>query len=85
MGEVGGAAEVAPIVLVAAKRENPLALGGEADVGVDDGEDSGFGEHGQEARRNDVDTGEGQRRFAFCFAGHQWRVASGQWRVLDQG
>lgn len=36
-----------------------LGLGGQAEVGVDDGEGAGFGEHREEARREDVDAGEG--------------------------
>ena len=60
LGEVGGAAEVAPIVLVGAEGQDFLALGGEAEVGGDDGEDAFFGEHGEEAGGEDVDAGEGQ-------------------------
>jgi hypothetical protein len=60
LGEVGGAAEVAPIVLVGAEGQDLLALSGEAEVGGDDGEDAFFGEHGKEARREDVDAGEGE-------------------------
>jgi hypothetical protein len=47
LGEVGGAAEVAPIVVVGAEGEDFFALGGEAEVGGDDGEDAFFGEHGE--------------------------------------
>ena len=46
LGEVGGAAEVAPIVVVGAEGEDFFALGGEAEIGGDDGEDPFFGEHG---------------------------------------
>ena len=60
LGEVGGAAEVAPIVVVGAEGEDFFALGREAEVGRDDGEDAFFGEHGKEARGNDVDAGEGE-------------------------
>src|SRR5204863_180788 len=60
LGEVGGAAEVAPIVLVGAEGEDFFALGGESKVGGDDREDAFFGEHGEEARGNDVDAGEGE-------------------------
>ena len=60
MGEVGGTAEVAPIVLVGAEGEDFLALGGEAEVGGDDGEDVFFDEHGEEAGGKDVDAGEGE-------------------------
>ncbi len=49
LGEVGGAAEVAPIVVVGAEGEDGLSLAGEAEVGGDDGEDALFGEHGEEA------------------------------------
>jgi len=58
LGEVGGAAEIAPIVVVGAEGEDVLALGGEAEVGGDDGEDAFFGELGEEAGRDDVDAGE---------------------------
>ena len=71
-GEVGGAAQVAPIVLVGTEGEDFLGLGGEAEVGIDDGEDAIFGEDGEEARGEDVDAGEGQGK---------WRVASGEWRA----
>ncbi len=60
LGEVGGLAEVAPIVLVGAEGEDFLALGGEAEVGGDDGEDAFFGEQGEEAGGDDVDAGEGE-------------------------
>jgi hypothetical protein len=42
-----------------AEGQDFLALGGEAEVGVDDGEGAGFGEHGEEAGGEDVDAGEG--------------------------
>ena len=61
LGEVGGTAEIAPIVLVGAEGEDFFAMGGEADVGRDDGEDAFFGEQGEEARGDDVDAGEGER------------------------
>src|SRR5712671_6278440 len=60
LSEIGGAAEVAPIVVVGAEGEDFLALGGEAEVGGDDGEDAFFGEHGEEAGADDVDAGEGK-------------------------
>ena len=60
LGEVGGAAEVAPVVGVGAEGEDGLALGSEAEVGGDDGEDAFFGEHGEEAGRDEVDAGEGE-------------------------
>ncbi len=56
-----------------AEGQDFFALGGEAEVGVDDGEGAGFGEQGEEARGDYVDAGEGQ--------GEKWRVASGEWRV----
>jgi len=70
LGKVGGAAEVAPVTFVGAEGEDFFALGGEAEVGVDDGEDAFFNEHGKEAGGDDVDAGEGERK---------WRVASGEW------
>ena len=39
LGEVGGAAEVAPVVFVGAEGEDFLALPSESTIGVDDGED----------------------------------------------
>lgn len=60
LGEVGGAAEVAPIVLVGAEGEDFVAGGGEVEVGGDDGEDAVFGEEGEEARGDEVDAGEGE-------------------------
>ena len=59
LGEVGGAAEVAPVVLVGAEGEDFLVLGGEVEVGVDDGEDAGLVDQREEAGGEDVDTGEG--------------------------
>jgi len=70
--EVRGAAEVAPVVFVGAEGEDFLAQGGEAKIGVDDGEDAFFSEQGEEAGGDDVDAGEGQG---------EWRVANGEWRV----
>ena len=60
LSEVGGAAEVAPVVGVGAEGEDVLALAGEAEVGGDDGEDAFFGEHRKETGRDDVDAGEGE-------------------------
>jgi len=60
LGEVGGAAEVAPIVLVGAEGEDGLALGGETEVSGDDGKGVFFGEHGKEARGDEMDAGEGE-------------------------
>src|SRR5713226_516906 len=60
LSEIGGAAEVAPIVVVGAEGENFLALGGEAEVGRDDGEDAFLGKHGEEAGGDHVDAGEGE-------------------------
>jgi len=60
LGEVGGAAEVAPVVVVGAEGEDFLALVSEAEVGGDDREDAFFGEHGEEAGGDHVDAGEGE-------------------------
>ena len=60
LGEVGWAAEVAPVVVVGAEGEDGLALGGEAEVGGDDGEDAFFGEHREEAGGDHVDAREGE-------------------------
>ena len=60
LGEVGGLAEVAPVVFVGAEGEDFFVLGGEAEVGGDDGEDAFFGDHGKEAGGDDVDAGEGE-------------------------
>ncbi len=49
LGEIGGAADIAPIILVGAESEDFFALGGEAEVGWDDGEDAFFSKHGKEA------------------------------------
>lgn len=59
LGEVGGLAEVAPVGVVVAEGQDFFAWGGEAEVGVDDGEGAGLGEQGEEARGEDVDAGEG--------------------------
>ena len=61
LSDVGGAAEVAPIVLVGTEGEDFFALRGEAEVGRDDGKDAFFGEHGKKAGRDDMDAGEGKR------------------------
>ncbi len=60
LGEVGGAAEVAPVVVVGAEGEDFFALGGETKIGVDDGEGAFFGEEREKAGRDDVDAGEGE-------------------------
>jgi len=60
LSEIGGAAEVAPVVLVGAEGEDFFALGREPKVGGDDREDAFFGEHGEEARGDDVDAGESE-------------------------
>ena len=60
LGEIGGAAEIAPIVIVGAEGKDVLALGGKAEIGRDDGEDAFFGEHGEKAGRDHVDAGEGE-------------------------
>lgn len=72
MREVGGAAEVTPIILVGAEGYDFLALGREAEIGIDDGKDAPFGEEGEETGGEGVDTGEGERK---------WRVASDEGRV----
>ena len=65
-----------------AEGQDFLALGGEAEVGVDDGEGAGFGELGEETGGDYVDAGEGQgvQRGRFCGL-RKWGVASGEWRV----
>ncbi len=60
LGEVGGVAEVAPVVCVGAEGKDGLALGGEAEVGGDDGEDAFFGKHWKEAGGDNVDAREGE-------------------------
>src|SRR5256885_577479 len=65
------AAEVAPVELVGAEGGDFFVGGGEAEVGVDDGEDAGFGDEAEETRRDNVDAGEGE-----------WMATSGQWVVL---
>jgi len=59
MADVVGAAEVAPVVFIGAKGGDSFALGGEAEVGGDDGEDAVFVDEGENARRDDVNAGEG--------------------------
>lgn len=60
LGEIVGAAEVAPIVFIGAEGENSFALGGEAKIGGDDRENAFLGHHGQQTRGDDVDAGEGE-------------------------
>jgi hypothetical protein len=43
-GQVGGFAEVPPVGVVVAEGYDFFALGGEAEIGIDDGEGAGFGE-----------------------------------------
>ena len=62
MGEVGGTAEVAPVVLVGSKGEDSFSFGGEPKVGVDDRKGAFFCEHREEAGRNEVDAGESQSK-----------------------
>jgi hypothetical protein len=57
-------------------------LGGEAEVGVDDGEGAGFGELGQETGGDYMDAGEGQGgagESSLDWGSGEWRVASGEW------
>ena len=54
-------AEVAPVGIVGAEGDDLFALGGEAQIRSDDGEDAFFGDHRQQARGDDVDAGERQR------------------------
>jgi hypothetical protein len=60
LGEVGGFAEVAPIIFIGAEGEDFFTVGGEAEVGGDDGEDAFFGDHREEAGGDDVDAGKGE-------------------------
>ena len=62
MGEVGGTAEVAPVVFVGAEGEDVFSFGSEAKVVVDDRRGAWFGEHREEAGGNDVDAGESQSK-----------------------
>jgi len=71
LSEVFGTAEVAPVEGVGAEGGDFFVGGCEAEVGVDDGEDAGFGDKREKARRDDVDAGEGE-----------WMVSGGQWVVL---
>jgi len=63
LGEVGLAAEVAPVVFVGTEGKDFFALGRETKVGIYDGEDAVFGKHGEEARGDDVDAGEGEGKW----------------------
>ena len=60
LGEVCRRAEVAPIILIGAEGKDFFALGSEAEIGGDDGEDAFFGEHRKKTGRDDVDAGEGE-------------------------
>ena len=53
--------QIAPVILIGGKSKYTFALSGEAQVAVDDGEHSFFAHHWQQTRRDDMDTGEGQR------------------------
>src|SRR2546429_6369737 len=68
LGKIGGAAEVAPVVFVGAEGEDFLALGGETEIDINDGEGAFLVEHVEEARGNDVNAREGKRK---------WRVGEG--------
>lgn len=61
-GKIAGAPEVAPVVFVGAEGKDLLALGRETEIGVDYGEGAVFVERGEQARGNNVDPGEGERR-----------------------
>jgi len=75
LGKIGGAAEVAPVVFVGAEGEDFLALGGETEIDINDGEGAFLVEHVEEARGNDVNAREGKRK---------WRLANGEGRVGRQ-
>src|SRR2546429_5342381 len=68
LGKIGGAAEVAPVVFVGAEGEDFLALGGETEIDINDGEGAFLVEHVEEARGDDVNAREGKRK---------WRVGEG--------
>src|SRR5437773_11504568 len=71
LGKIGGAAEVAPVVFVGAEGEDFLALGGETEIDINDGEGAFLVEHVEEARGNDVNAREGKRK---------WRLENGEGR-----
>ena len=58
--ELAGTAEIAPIGSVSAEADNPLAFGHEAHIRIDDGKCAVFVELSKDARRDDVDAGEGE-------------------------
>ena len=61
-GEVGGTAEVAPVVFVGGEGEDFFSLAGKAKVGVDDRKGAFFGEQREEAWGNNVDAGESESK-----------------------
>lgn len=61
VSEIFEAAEVAPIERVGAEGRDFLAGGCEAEISVDDRENPGFSHEREQARREDVDSGEGAR------------------------
>ena len=60
LGEVGWAAEVAPVVIVGAEGGDGVAFGGEAEIGGNDGECAYFTHEVEDAGRNDVNAVEGK-------------------------
>src|SRR6266852_1391879 len=61
LAEVVEFAEVPPVIFVGAKGEDLFALTGQAQIGRDDGERPFLGYVGQQAWRNNVNAGKGQR------------------------
>ncbi len=47
LDEIGGAAEVAPIIFIGAEGKDFFPLSSETQIGSDDGEDAFFGDHRQ--------------------------------------
>ena len=61
IGDVLRAAEIAPVESIGVEGEDLFALCSETQIGGNDGEGAFFGQVGEDAGRNDVNAGEGER------------------------
>src|SRR5271163_3391042 len=54
-------AQIPPIIFIGAETRDLFALVSQTKIGIDDREDTIFGDHRKKARRNNVNAGKGQR------------------------
>src|ERR1700691_4971073 len=75
--EVLWLAKIAPIIFIGTEGEDFLLLGGEAQIGSNDGECAVLDHHGKETRRDYVYSGEGQGQHLRTISEKFWPLVSG--------